>query len=257
MLLKKRRLFLGAILFSMLVVVVFIAGKNRKAYAVAQTTQTIYSALSERKISFSDASISEQTLFVKLLSTGDTRCTLADVKAIQAIYEVVRAQTINEIVKNVDIEIFNPEGKRIYDVHENNVSSPMEYVENSMKEVRKNTEMKGDEVLSEVANIVDRYPYSIKESKINVVNEFSSEKLQLTLQEIGDTTKSVSSVNGIYDAIESLSRSTGVITQCEITVQDIDGGCVLYMAGDFLYGNCIAWISPMAERSFFIEEGPR
>lgn len=256
---QKRRSFILLFLVLAIACVLVLAVRTAmKAYATEKTVHTISSFLAEKGIEYSYVNVNNGTLSVKLASTGDERCTLDDVKAIQAIYEAVHAQTINGQVINVGIEIYNTSGELIYDVFENDVSVPVDDVE---KLVTLNSDQKTDmtmnDIMLKVENIVKEFPYSVQQSKIATATQIPGEKLQLTLIENNNDISSIADIRVIYENLESFALSTNEITQCEITVNNIDGNCVLYMAGDFLYGNCVAWLSPKAESFFLAQEGPR
>ena len=256
---RKGKLFilltLGLVVVSALL---FMVQTALKAYAAGKPVRTITSFLKEKTIDYTDVSIKDGTLCVKLISLGDERCTLNDTKAIQAIYEVVHAQSIDDQIMNVRIEIYNTNGKMIYDHFENGVSAPVENIDKLVKQdPEQKTDMTVDDILLYVENMVVKYPYSIQESKIDAASEIPGKKLELTLCTLNkNSIPSFSEISSIYDNLEAFSFSTKAITQCEITVNNIEGDGVYYMAGDFLYGNCIAWVSPEAESSFAKEYGP-
>ena len=256
---RKRKLFIMlALVLVVACALIFVVQNALKAYAAGKPVRTITSYLKEKNIEYSDVSIKDETLFVKLVSSGNDRCTLNDVKAVQAIYEAVHAQKTNESIRNVGIEIYNTNGKLIFDEFENEVVVIADDVEkHSKQDSEQKTDMTVDDILSYAENIVAEYPYTIQESKIDTALEISGKKLELTLCTLNKNgIPSFSNIRAIYDKIEAFSLSTKAITQCEITVNNIDGDCVFYMAGDFLYGECIAWVSPEAQSSFVKEYGP-
>ena len=255
---KGKALALSILVLVLACILILSAITSEKAYATEKTIRAISTFLAEKEIEYSDVRVSDRTLSVKLLSSGDNRCTLDDVKAIQAIYEAVHAQTIEGQVKNVGIEIYNTDGILIYDILENDVDNPIENLEQLVKT---NSEQKGEftanDILLKAESIVTEFPYSIQQSWITESTEISGQKLQLTLCENNNDISSLDDIKVIYENLEAYSLSTNAITQCEITVTNSSGNCVLYMAGDFLFGNCIAWVSPEAESSFIAQEGPR
>ena len=256
---RKRKLFILLILAVVVVcALTFVVQKALKAYAAGKPIRTITSFLKEKNIDYSDVSINNETLSVNLVSSGDGRCTINDIKAVQAIYEVVHAQTIDSKVKNVSIEIYDINGKMIFDHHENGVSAQVQNVDKLVKQdPEQKTDMAVDEILLYAENLVAKYPYSVQELKIDTASEISGKKLELILCTLNkNSIPSFSDIDRIYENLEAFSFSTKAITQCEITVNNTEGDGVYYMAGDFLYGNCIAWISPEAQSSFVKEYGP-
>ena len=256
---RKRKFFilltLGLVVTCALI---FVVQTAMKAYAARKPVRTITSFLKEKNIEYSDVSIKDGTLSVKLVSSGDERCTLNDIKAVQAIYEVIHAQTIEGQIKNVGIEIYNTDGKMIFDHFENGVSVPIKDVDKLVKQdTEQKTDMTVDDILLYVENIVASYPYTIQELKIDTALEISGKKLELTLCTLNKSyIPSFSNIRAIYENLEAFSFSTKAITQCEITVNNIDGEGVYYMAGDLLCGDCIAWVSPEVQSSFAKEYGP-
>lgn len=254
---KKSFLFsvLALVLVASLVVGVSTAGK---IYAAEKTMRTIASFMDEKAIEYSEVSIDNQILSVKLLSAGEDRCTLDDVKAIQAIYEAVHGKIIDGQVKNIGIEIYDTNGKLIYDVVEHVVSLPIENADQSVeKNDRKKQDMTANEVLLQVDSIVKEYPYSVQKSCISEADVIAGKKLELTISELNNDIQSINDIRAIYENLEAYSYSTNAINQCEITVLDDEEACVAYMAGDFRYGNITAWVSPAAESAFLAQEGPR
>ena len=229
-----------------------------KAYAAEKPVRTIVPFLADKKIDYSDVQINERTLSIKLLSSGEDRCTLDDVKAIMAIYEAIHAQSIEGQVKNVSIGIYNDDGVLIYDTLENGVDSPVENIEQLVTtDPDQKRGLTTNDVLQKVDSIISDFSYSIQQSQITESTEISGRKLQLTLCENNNDISSIDDVRAIYENLEAYSLASNAITQCEIVVTNRSGNCVLFMAGDFLYGNCIAWISPEIENSFTAREGPK
>lgn len=255
---KGKIIALFALVFAFVGTLVFVNGIAVKVYAAEKTVRTVSSFLAEKEIDYSDVSINNRTLSVKLLSTGEDRCTLEDAKSIQAIYEAVHAQSIAGQVQNVGIEVYNSNGVLLYDALENDVSVTVENIDQLAGiNTARNTEITANNIMVKVRNIVTEFPYSIEQLQITTPAEIAGKKVQLTLCENNNDIASIDDIRVIYDNLEEYAISTNAITQCEITVTNIDGDCVLYMAGDYLYGNCIAWISPSAESFFFAQEGPR
>ncbi len=255
----KKKSFLFSVLALVLVVSLVVGVSTAgKIYAAEKTVRTIASFMDEKAIEYSEVSMDNQVLSVKLLSAGEDRCTLDDVKAIQAIYDTLHDQTIDGKVKNIGIEIYDTNGKLIYDIFENVVSLPVENADQPVeKNDRKKNDMTVNEVLLQVDSIVTEYPYSVQKSCISDADEIAGKKLELTISEMNNDIHSINDIRAIYENLEACSFSTNAINQCEITVVDAEEACVIYMAGDFRYGNIIAWISPAAESAFVAQEGPR
>ncbi len=252
---KYKAIALSVLVLALICAIVLSVFAVKKAYAAEKTVRTVGAFLAEKKIEYSDAQISEGTLSVKLLSSGDDRCTLDDVKAIRAIYEAVHAQTVEGQVKNVSIEIYNADGVLIYDALENDVDKPIENIEQLVTvDPDQKGELSTNDILQKVDTIISDLPYSVQQSQITDSTEISGRKLQLTLC---TNDNDISWIKTIYEELEAYSLSANALTQCEISVTNSSGDCILYMAGDFLYGNCITWVSPEVENSFIAQEGPQ
>lgn len=256
-LMKKRLLLLGSLVFVLIFSLVIAGMVATKTFAAEDLKKTISSYLDQKDITYSSVNVDNNTLSVVLLSNGENRCTLEDVKAIQAIYEAVHAQTIDGNIKDVGIEIYNTNGSLIYDIFENNVSLPIENAELLVdSSLFQKTGSDDNDILSTTQSIVSSFPFSIQSAHVVCAEELTGNKMILSLSKENDA-NIMSDVRSIYEQLESYALSTGVIEECEISVLNTNGNCVLYMAGDFQYGNCIAWISPYIENSFFAEEGPQ
>ena len=209
--------------------------------ATENTVQSISNYLDNKGINNYIANIEDDVLSVKLSSTGDNYCTLSDVKAIQVIYEAIHAQAFEKKAIDVSIEIYNQSGEIIYNIYEKDVLS-LEDTEKHDSDCSKN--MTNKEILFKASDLIDEYPYSIEQSVISEANVIDGSKIELTLCESRNSIDLVDDAFAIYDELEVLSLSTSKITQCEITIVDETGECCVYIAGDYKYGDTIAWISP-------------
>ena len=256
-LMRKRLVLLGSLVFVLITSIVIAGLVATRTYAADELKKTVSSYLDQKDITYSSVTVDNNTLSVVLLSNGEDRCTLEDVKAIHAIYEAVHAQTIDGDIKNIGIEIYNTNGVLIYDIFEKNVSLPIENAELLVdSSLFQKTGSDDNNILSITQSIVSSFPFSIQLAHVVRAEELTGNKVTLSLTKENDT-NIMSDVRSIYEQLESYALSTGAIVECEISVFNTNGDCVLYMAGDFQYGNCIAWISPIIEKSFFAEEGPQ
>ena len=235
---------------------VVIALWFRKVNAANIVRRTVSMYLDEKQISYTSVHVNNQTLSVELQSSGEGRCTLDDVKAIQNIYTVIHAQSLADKIRNVKIEIVDRTGTVIYDETEADVSSK---VENDLAQTTTaDTEIIADrDILQEARNVLADTSYSIQSVNISDAEEITGKCLNLTLTLSNADDSSVSRISSVYDNLESYSLSTGAITQCNITLLNDEQECIAYMIGDFQYGNCIAWISPDYENAFVAQEGPQ
>ena len=238
----------------LLCVVIALWFSKVNAANIVRRTVSMY--LDEKQISYTSVHVNNQTLSVELQSSGEGRCTLDDVKAIQNIYTVIHAQSLADKIRNVKIEIVDRTGTVIYDETEADVSSK---VENDLAQTTTaDTEIIADrDILQEARNVLADTSYSIQSVNISDAEEITGKCLNLTLTLSNADDSSVSRISSVYDNLESYSLSTGAITQCNITLLNDEQECIAYMIGDFQYGNCIAWISPDYENAFVAQEGPQ
>ena len=87
----------------LLCVVIALCFSKINAANIVRRTVSMY--LDEKQISYTSVHVNNQTLSVELQSSGEGRCTLDDVKAIQNIYTVIHAQSLADKIRNVKIEI--------------------------------------------------------------------------------------------------------------------------------------------------------
>lgn len=253
---KVKKIVLGGIL-GLAVIFLLTSLITHKVYAEEIIKRNIISYLDNKEVNYSSIDIDNQVLSIKLLSNGENRCTIDDVKAVQAVYEAVHGQTVSEKIEDVSIEVYDINNKLIYDVYENDVFSLVENAELLVKQsVVSEQDVTSEDILSNVKNIVTRYSYYIQNVNVEKAEEITGRKLELILCESGNSANPMGDTTFIYESLEAYSLSTGAITQCEITVFDSENECVVYMAGDFQYGNAVAWVSPKIESEFIAHEGP-
>lgn len=100
---NKKRSMILLMALCCAVMVFCAAGFATVVYAEGKVERNIYSYLSEKSVSYSFVSIDDKVLTVEIISTGTDRCTLDDVKAIQAVYEAVYGKKVIGNVEDVQI----------------------------------------------------------------------------------------------------------------------------------------------------------
>ena len=216
--------------------------------------RSIASFLNENDIAFSEASVNGHVLSVSLLSEGEGRCTLEDVKSIVRIYGAVHEDALEGEVKDVSIKIYDRNGALIYDARESVVSAPVDGPEGQNGRMDAQDGKSEQDVLDEVYELISSFNYSTQpSSKIKAV-EVKGKKLVITLTKDGFD---FLSIDRMFDRLEALLAEGGDYTQCEITMVNTKGECVYYMAGDLAFGSRISWISPAAESAFLDQVGPK
>ena len=251
--LRKRALLFASVL-AMLVMIGCRTSLTADSKAERDPKRPIASFLKEKDISFSEAGVHDRVLSVSLLSEGEGRCTLEDVKAIMCIYGAVHEDAIEGEVKDVTIRICDKNGSLIYDASEYGVSAPEDGPEGQNGGTDAQDDKSEQEVLDAVCEIISSYNSSIEKTSRIKSAEAQGKKLVVTLsQDIFD----FRALDSVFDRLESLLARGGAYTQCEITMVNTKGECVYYMAEDFPFGSRIAWISPAAESAFLDQVGPR
>lgn len=162
----------------LLCVVIALWFSKVNAANIVRRTVSMY--LDEKQISYTSVHVNNQTLSVELQSSGEGRCTLDDVKAIQNIYTVIHAQSLADKIRNVKIEIVDRTGTVIYDETEADVSSK---VENDLAQTTTaDTEIIADrDILQETRNVLADTSYSIQSVNISDAEEITGKCLNLTL----------------------------------------------------------------------------
>lgn len=162
----------------LLCVVIALWFSKVNAANIVRRTVSMY--LDEKQISYTSVHVNNQTLSVELQSSGEGRCTLDDVKAIQNIYTVIHAQSLADKIRNVKIEIVDRTGTVIYDETEADVSSK---VENDLAQTTTaDTEIIADrDILQEARNVLADTSYSIQSVNISDAEEITGKCLNLTL----------------------------------------------------------------------------
>ncbi len=214
----------------------FIVVSIIAASSKSETERNIQSYLEIKEIDYSSVNIEDKLLTVKLNSSGTGYCTLNDVKAIQAIYEAIHGDNIIENVEDISIYIYDTEGSLIYDLYRPGVSKPVESIKNVSIAEAYDTLMPEDAVNL----IVEESPFKVKTMNFSSARQIDGRKLELSVE---SEASSFNDLQTLYRKLETYSLSSNEISQCAISVEK-DGECVLYMAGDFKYGNCISWVSP-------------
>lgn len=251
---KKKIILICCVVLAVAAAVTLIGVAAADTKAANEPEKNLSTFLEEKKISYSDADVSDGVLTIALCSSGEGRCTQDDIKAIQAIYDMVHAQSILGEVNSIDITIRDIDGAVIFNRRENDVSVPLEADTFERAESAQMTMQEKSTAADYARTVAAMYPLSVDDASVEQTEGLDGNKLvlNLTASDYGQNYASA-----IFDAFEAYAAADGKITQCEITMYDPDGNCAVYMAGDFQYGNRVAWVSPAMEASFIAAEGPR
>ena len=74
----------------------------------------------------------------------------------------------------------------------------------------------------------------------------------LSTDDISDAT--ATDCNRLFEELEGYSYTTEEYKQCSITLQDTSGEALLFIGGDFEFGDIVTWISP--DEDLDMELGP-
>ena len=246
-----------AFLVTIAVIAIVIKGSGEKSYASEQPEPepkpTVVSFLTEKGIAFSEASVNDGLLTVKLCSGGD-HSTYQDIKSTYEIYEAIHMHTFFEEVHDVQIEIYSPSGKLISDQRTNDVSIPVNRRNGSEKEGKRLSEK---ELQNTIITYCSSCFYNIEEMNLTPVSYRREKKLFLKLTKGIKSAYSFSALQSMYDYFDSLYLKNGQISQIEIVVLDEKDQEAVYIAGDFSYGTCIGWMNDKAKKDFAEDHGPR
>lgn len=251
---KKKTILICCIVLVAAVAAAFVGITAFGTKAPEDGEKSFSAFLDEKKISYSECNVNNGVLTVALRSSGEGRCTPEDIKAIVSIYDAARAQDVPEEVNSVDITIRDIHGTVIFNEHKNDVSTPLEGATLERAEAAQMTMQEENTITDYARNLAAAYPVSVDAATIEQTDGRPGNKIVLELT-ASDCNQSYGSA--IFNALEQYLYTNEKVTQCEITLYDADGNCAFYAAGDFQYGDCIAWVSPEMENSFIAAEGPR
>lgn len=251
---KKKIILICCTVLAVAAVITFVGTATFGTKAAEEGGKSLSTFFDEKKISYSDFNVSEGVLAIDLCSSGEGRCTQEDIKAIQAIYDAVHTPGILGEVSSVNITIRDIHGTVIFNEHKNDVSTPLEGATLERAEAAQMTMQEENTITDYARNLAAAYPVSVDAATIEQTDGRPGNKIVLELT-ASDCNQSYGSA--IFNALEQYLYTNEKVTQCEITLYDADGNCAFYAAGDFQYGDCIAWVSPEMENSFIAAEGPR
>lgn len=251
---KRKQLITCCICLAMAMAVLSIVVLNASA---ANLEKSIDSYLKEREINYTSAYIKDDTLTVDLISTGDTRCTIDDVKAINCIYTAVHSNDVDGTIRNVQIRIFNVSGNLLYDYYQADAVMPNDssaMVADLEEKDSKTLDMEPKDALSSIAS---SNSFTIEDISIKEADGILGQCADIIVKPETPEDVTLSDLRLLYENIEIYAIRGNEITQCSLSMVDEYGECLLYMAGDVNFCNIITWVSPEMEDSIIANEGPQ
>jgi len=245
-------------MFIVIVLVLCFTMSNGIIIAKANIEKSLSEFLSARGIHYNSILLKEKVLTVDLLSAGTGRCTLDDVKAIQAIYSAAHGKGIINNVDNIQINIYNDAGKLIYDYYEADVSAKLEGRDGFSKIDNVEPDISPGEITEDVRQIAELHSFAVTNIEVLQADGILGRRVDVVLQSVkhhDDVT--LSDLYLLYEEICRNSERTGIVSQCSLSLMDEMGECLLYMTGDFQYGHSVTWVSPVMEESVINHEGPQ
>ena len=191
-------------------------------------------------VNYTKVSLQNGKMYVELKSSDKNRCTLEDVKAIEAVYEAIHAKKVDGVVNLVEIVVKTPEGKVLSD-ETVNVSSPI---------VEKTDQAIIDDVTVLAKNSFDNV------NSIKLESYLDGTKKNIVVKVTDESANHTSNADSLYRQIQIYQKQFEAIDKCEIYVEDINGECLYYITGELEYGDMLAWVSEKSEESFANSHGP-
>ena len=244
----KRRKYIIFSLIALLAVasVVFFVSVNTTVNAGNETVKTVQEYLDKNeKIDYSYVDLKDGVLTVSLNSKGVGYCTMEDVQATQYIYDAIHAAGTSGGVDDVQIYIYDTTGEKIYDSCEMDVSTPVEGKDELTDEAYEvSRSAQSDDIISTVESIVTKH-CNAEISQIAVEPSVTSgcNCLTMVLSEESVEDVRVSNCDNLYFALEQYSFTTGEIKEFSITLKDNTGEDIIYMGGNFDFGDYSMWIN--------------
>lgn len=192
-------------------------------------------------VKYTNVSVQNGRMYVELQSNDKNRCTLEDVKAIEAVYEAIHAKKVDGIVNLVEIVVKTPEGKILSDETVNVSSTIVE---------------KTDQAIIDDVTVLTKNSFDSVNS-VKLESYLDGTKKNIVIKVTDESDDHTSNADGLYRQILNYQKQFKAIDKCEIYVEDINGECLYYITGELEYGDMLAWVSEKSEESFVNSHGPR
>ncbi|MDR0951567.1 MAG: hypothetical protein LBM18_01420 [Oscillospiraceae bacterium] len=224
--------------------------------SAAEIEQELNLFLYENNVNYESIEVNEKQLSVSLQSINADRCSLEDVKAIQLIYQAVHGEDIIGNIDSIQINIYDITGKLIYDVWQSDVSTPVEDFEQYASVSNENGNANMEQMTSDISDIIQSSLLSLNKIEFTDSEGLSGKNVEIVFNRSDAAPIGMNDLMQVYDSLQQYSLSNTILARCSLSIEDSSGSCLLYLTGDFQYGNRIGWVSPEIEPSFVEHEGP-
>ena len=243
----KKSIVVVVVLFVVFTFVV-LAGK-KLVLAEKGAVDAVQNYLEEHDVSYRVVTESEQIIVAEIISQGEGRCTLKDVKALQVLNEALQCDERLDQVKGLQVMVYDINNELIYDVY--TARNPLI---NEQKRVKACSGV-SEEILKEKAvALMNDYPCEVKE--VFYTNEDAGiSKLELNLKVTQEAIALMLDISALSNKIMVDFYNDG-LSQLILNMEDINGECFSYVIVDFWANECSAWISPDVQENFNLLVGP-
>ena len=216
--------------------------------SVERSKEAAYQFLDDNMLDYSYVEIEGGVFTVVLNSSGDGAVTLEDAQAILSVYDFVHSLDATSPINDVQLCIYDNAGKKIYDLFEADVRSARVSVDSVPynAEIRSSYASTDDIVAAAETMVAENCDADIESLTIQKSPTQTSDCLTLVLS-VDDVGESMmDDCNCLFDEFGLYAYETEEYTKCAITVEDSGGEALIFMGGDFEYGDSVTWINPDA-----------
>lgn len=249
---KKSLKRVGIALFVICLVLVYILVERKPVLAEKNEIDAIKDILSENGVSYQSVTESNQIITAELVSEGEGRCTIDDVKALQTLNDALYADERLHDIKGLQVNIYNADGEMIYDAYtaKNLTAAAVRpLLLNSVSDASEET------IREKAADLMADYPCQIKDIVYTQQNAGSS-TLEINLTATQEDAAAFMDVAYLYAKLEANLAVFDGLAKCIVNLESEDGECWLYVIGDFVQGECTTWVSPEIQDVFVEVAGP-
>lgn len=215
---------------------------------VDEAEAIIQDYLTDDSIQCTDASLKDGLLTITLQSQGIGDCTLEDIQSMQYIRDTIRRKETKNIVNDLQFYIFDALGAELWNDCETNIWAHKKYVPEAT--------VQPEEITADVESILEKNCRTeISSMEVQASDTSAGNHLAVVLSEENVQNVTMWGLECLYMELEGYSHKTGGFKRCGITVQDVNGETILYMGGNFEYGECIMWTNPEYEE-IVVDIGP-
>lgn len=246
---KYKKTVISVWVVLVVVFVLAVLAGRKPALAEKSAVDAVQDYLQEQGISYRAVTESGQTITAELISQGDGRCTLEDVKALQVLNEALWYDERLDEIKGLQVMIYDISDTVIYDVY--TARNPLV---NEQKRVAAYSAVSEETLKEKAVALMDKYPCEVKEV-IYTKQDTGISKLELEVEVTQENIASVLDISVLNDKIMVGFCNDG-LSQFILNMKDTDGECFSYVIIDFLASECSAWISPDVQEEFNRLVGP-